>query len=181
MSLPSRSGRTEYRTGTLLKAERPSSDEHSPFDQLPHDHAPRRDGWHRMMHFYEDVELCCAQLTEHVPSIHSHGPTTGDVIRARGMKREHAPCHRGHRGAPTGPLHELPERENVLPHGLPARSRRAAIVTDRMDRGKARGRPWRGYGAGKVVHFTIVKNRVPLPMCNKSRSVCRMFFILCKF
>ena len=163
MSRPSRSGRTEYRAGTLLKAEGSSSDEYSPFDQLPHDHAPRRDGWHRMMHFYDNVELCCAQLTEHVPSTHSHGPTTGDVIRARGMKLEHAPCHRGHRGAPTGLLCELREQEPALPCGLPGSSRRAVIGTDHTDRGKARGRPARGYGAGKVVRFTKVKNRVRLP------------------
>ena len=115
----------------LLKAEGSSSDEYSPFDLLPHDHAPRRDGWHRMMHFYEDVELCCAQLAEYAMSNQSHGPTTGDVIRARGMKREHAPCHRGRRGAPTGLLCELREQELTLPSGLPGRStvlcRRAVI------------------------------------------------------
>ena len=62
MSPPSCSGVTEYRAGTLLKAAGSSSDEYSPFDRLPHDHGPRRDGWHRMMHFHDNVELCCAQL-----------------------------------------------------------------------------------------------------------------------
>ena len=84
--------------GRLLKAAGSGSDEYSPFDRLPHDHGPRRDGWHRMMHFHDNVELCCAQLAEHGQSTYSHGTTTGDVIQARGMKRDHAACHRGDRG-----------------------------------------------------------------------------------
>ena len=133
MSPPSRSGRSEYRAGTLLKAAGSGSDESSPLDRLPHDHGPRRDGWHRMMHFHDNVELCCAQLAEHGQSSHSHGPTAGDVVRARRTKREHAPCHRGDRGAPTGLLRELRERETALPRGLPGRSRRAVVGTDRTD------------------------------------------------
>ena len=117
-----------------------------------------------MMHFYEDVELCCAQLAEHVLSTHSHGPTTGAGIRARGMKREHAPCHRGDRGAPTGLLRELLEQEPALSSGLPGRSRRAVVGTDRTDsrEGPAPGGAVGRSGAGKVVRFTKVSNRVRL-------------------
>ena len=157
----------------LLKAARSSSDEYSPFDQLPHDHAPRRDGWHRMMHFYEDVELCCAQLIEHVLPTHSHGPTTGAGIRARGTKREHAPCHRGDRGAPTGLLRELPEQEPALPSGLPGSSRRAVVGVDRKDPREGPCGTVGLSGAGKVVRFTKVKNRVRLPYATSQK----VFFI----
>ena len=78
------------------------------------------------------------------------------------MKREHAPCHRGHRGAPTGLLCELREQEPALPSGLPGRARRAVVVTDRTDSRDGPGGAVGRSGAGKVVRFTKVKNRVRL-------------------
>ena len=49
----------------------------------------------------KSVELCCSQLAEHGLPPHSHGRTTGAVGRTRMTQREHAPHHRGGRGAPA--------------------------------------------------------------------------------
>ena len=107
----------------------------------------------------KSVELCCSQLAEHGLPPHSHGRTTGAVGLTRMTQREHAPHHRGGRGAPAvlsaGRGSVRQRCPAVLRLGPDAPLSRPTVRT----RGRAREGLWDA--AGRAEHYFVRKLIIP--------------------